>query len=190
MTSPPLRTSDVSRNPFENEETTIKARTLVNVDEGIYQLSHWTLWSAGPKGTIKRKCHCQVQDQLPVKFDKISWLRIVTYLHIEDALYAQKSVSSWFLAVFDSKINVCWNLKKLSILWYTKFQLITVKYHEVKALFCKMSRHVEKLGSLHTKCQYQVTVLGTAPVLEIGTILLHLNGRNFLIPYPRELVDP
>ena len=53
-----------------------------------------------------------------------------------------------------------------------------------------MSRHVEKLGSVHTKCQYQDTVLGTDPVLEIGTILLHLNGCNFLIPYPRELVDP
>ena len=53
-----------------------------------------------------------------------------------------------------------------------------------------MSHHVEKLGSVHTKCQYQVTVLGTDPVLEIGTILLRLNGRNFLIPYPRELVDP
>ena len=50
-----------------------------------------------------------------------------------------------------------------------------------------MSRQVEKLGSVHTKCQYQVTVLGTDPMLE-GTILLHLNGRNFLIPYPRELV--
>ena len=47
-----------------------------------------------------------------------------------------------------------------------------------------MSRHVEKLGSVHTKCQYQVTVLGTDPVLEIGTILQHLNGRNFLIPNP------
>ena len=33
--------------------------------------------------------------------------------------------------------------KKLSILWNTKFQLVTVKYHEVKAIFCKMSRHVE-----------------------------------------------
>ena len=32
---------------------------------------------------------------------------IVIYLHIEDALYAQKSVPSWFLAVFDSKIDVC-----------------------------------------------------------------------------------
>ena len=53
-----------------------------------------------------------------------------------------------------------------------------------------MSRHVEKLGSVHKKCQYQVTVLGTDRVLEIGTILLHLNSRNFLIPYPRELVDP
>ena len=52
-----------------------------------------------------------------------------------------------------------------------KFQLVTVKYHEVEALFCKMSRHVEKLGSVHTKCQHQVTVLGTDPVLEIGTIL-------------------
>ena len=50
--------------------------------------------------------------------------------------------------------------KKLSILWYSKFQLITAKYHEVEALFCKISRHVEKLGLVHTKCQYQVTVLG------------------------------
>ena len=69
------------------------------------------------------------------------------------------------------------------------FQLITVKYHEVEALFCKMSRHVEKLGLVHPKCQYQVTVLGTDPVLEIGTILRHLNGCNFPIPNPRELVD-
>ena len=38
---------------------------------------------------------------------------IVIYLHIEGALYAQKSVPSWFLAVFDSKIDVCWNLKKV-----------------------------------------------------------------------------
>ena len=38
---------------------------------------------------------------------------IVKYLHIEGALYAQKSVPSWFLAVFDSKIDVCWNLKKV-----------------------------------------------------------------------------
>ena len=53
-----------------------------------------------------------------------------------------------------------------------------------------MSRHVEKLGSVHTKCQYQVTVLGTDPVFVIGIILLHLNDCNFLIPYPRELVDP
>ena len=53
-----------------------------------------------------------------------------------------------------------------------------------------MSRHVEKLASVYTKYQYQVTVLSTDPVLEIGTILLHLNGRNCLIPYPRELVDP
>ena len=34
-------------------------------------------------------------------------LGIVIYLHIEGALYAQKSVPSWFLAVFDSKIDVC-----------------------------------------------------------------------------------
>ena len=57
-----------------------------------------------------------------------------------------------------------------------------------------MSHHVETLGSyamsVHTKCQYQATVLGTDPVLEIGPILRHLNGRNFLIPNPKELVDP
>ena len=57
-----------------------------------------------------------------------------------------------------------------------------------------MSCHLAKLGSgamsVHTKCQYQVLVLGTDPVLEIGPILRHLNGRNFLIPNPRELVDP
>ena len=40
-------------------------------------------------------------------------LGIVIYLHIEGALYAQKSVPSWFLAVSDSKIDVCWNLKKV-----------------------------------------------------------------------------
>ena len=53
-----------------------------------------------------------------------------------------------------------------------------------------MFPHVEKLESVHTKCQYQVTVLGTDPVLEIGTILRHLNCRYFLIPIPTELVDP
>ena len=53
-----------------------------------------------------------------------------------------------------------------------------------------MFRHVEKLGSVHTKCQYQGTVLGTDPVLDIGTIFRHLNGCNFPIPNPRELVDP
>ena len=40
-------------------------------------------------------------------------LGIVIYLHIEGALYAKKSVPSWFLAVFDFKIEVCWNLKKV-----------------------------------------------------------------------------
>ena len=40
-------------------------------------------------------------------------LWIVIYLHTEGALYAQKGVPSWFLAVFDSKIYVCWNLKKV-----------------------------------------------------------------------------
>ena len=40
---------------------------------------------------------------------------------------------------------------------------------------------MEKLGSVHTKCQYQVTVLGTDPVLEIGTILLHLRGDYTLL---------
>ena len=40
-------------------------------------------------------------------------LGIVLYLHTDCALYAQKSVPSWFLAVFDSKIDVCWNLKEV-----------------------------------------------------------------------------
>ena len=53
-----------------------------------------------------------------------------------------------------------------------------------------MSHRFEKIVSVHTKCQYQVTILGTDPVLEIGPILRHLNSRNFLIPNPRELVDP
>ena len=79
--------------------------------------------------------------------------------------------------------------KKLSILWYPKFQLVTVIYHEVEALFCKMPRRFEKIVSVHTKYQYQVTVLGTDPVLEIGPILQPLNNRNFLIPNPRELID-
>ena len=39
----------------------------------------------------------------------VALLGIVIYLHIEGALYANKSVPSWFLAVFDSKIDVCWN---------------------------------------------------------------------------------
>ena len=43
----------------------------------------------------------------------MAMLGIVIYLNIEGALYAQKSVPSWFLAVFDSKIDVCWNLKKV-----------------------------------------------------------------------------
>ena len=34
-------------------------------------------------------------------------LGIVIYLNVEGALCAQKSVPSWFLAVFDSKIDVC-----------------------------------------------------------------------------------
>ena len=32
---------------------------------------------------------------------------IVTYLRTEGTLYAQKSVPSWFLAVFDSKSDEC-----------------------------------------------------------------------------------
>ena len=53
-----------------------------------------------------------------------------------------------------------------------------------------MSHRFEKIVSVHTICQYQVTVLGTDPVLEIGLILRRLNSRNFLIPNPRELIDP
>ena len=40
---------------------------------------------------------------------------IVTYLHTDGALYAIKSVPSWFLAVFDSKIEKfakIWKKKK------------------------------------------------------------------------------
>ena len=32
---------------------------------------------------------------------------IVTYLHTEGTLYAQKSVPGWFLVIFDSKIDKC-----------------------------------------------------------------------------------
>ena len=38
---------------------------------------------------------------------RVARVGIVIYLHIEGALYAQKSVPSWFLAVFNSKIDVC-----------------------------------------------------------------------------------
>ena len=44
---------------------------------------------------------------------KCPWLGIFIYLHIEGALYVQKSVPSFWLAVFGSKIDVCWNLKKV-----------------------------------------------------------------------------
>ena len=45
--------------------------------------------------------------QLAVDPYKRPVLGIVIYLYIEGALYAQKSVLRWFLAVFDSKIDVC-----------------------------------------------------------------------------------
>ena len=116
---------------------------------------------------------------------------IVIYMHIEGALYVQKSVPSWFLAVLTPKLMCAEIWKKLSILWYPKFQLVTVKYHGVEALFfVKCPAILKKIVSLHTKCQYQITVLGTDPVLEIGPILRHLNNRNFLIPHPRDLIDP
>ena len=58
-------------------------------------------------------------------------LGIVIYLHIEGALYAQKSVPSWFLAVFDSKIEVplkfeksCQFFDAQSFRLYTIFVLI------------------------------------------------------------------
>ena len=78
--------------------------------------------------------------------------------------------------------------KKLSILWYPKFQLVIVKYHEVEALFCKVSCRFEKLMSLYTQNANTRSVLGTDPVLEIGPILQHLNSRNFLIP--NLIIDP
>ena len=57
-----------------------------------------------------------------------------------------------------------------------KFQLVTVKYYKVEALFCKMSRRFEKncLCTHKEPIPGQVTVLGTCPVLEIGPILRHL----------------
>ena len=69
---------------------------------------------------------------------------IVLYLHIEGTLYAQKSVPNWFLAVFDSKIDVCWNLKEVVNSLIPKFQLVTVKYYEVEALFLSRLNVVQK----------------------------------------------
>ena len=93
-----------------------------------------------------------VEAKISKKPPNMPILGIATYLHTEDALYAKRSVPSWFLAVFDSKIDECWNSKKLSIFWYTKFQLVTVKYHEVEARFCKMFWHVESRALM--QCLY------------------------------------
>ena len=172
---------------------------MPKVSTQVYMLDRkiWKLFRPRGNGRKRTKCDqffCSTSDFFdfcnPCFFYHTLTVGIVIYLHTEGALYAQKSVPSWFLAVFDSKIDVCVEIwKKLSILWYTKFQLVTVKYYEVEALFCKMSRHMEKLGSVPTKYQYQVTVLGTGPVLEIGTILRHLNGCNFLIPRSNSTSD-
>ena len=51
------------------------------------------------------------------------------YLHIDGALYVQKSVPSWFLAVFDSKPDKyakIWRKKSCQFFETLKFQLITV----------------------------------------------------------------
>ena len=83
--------------------------------------------------------------------------------------------------------------EKFSILWHTKFQQVIVKYHEVEALFCKMSCHVENLAQmqcLYTQNANTRSVLGTDPVLKIGPTLQHLYGYNSNIPNSRELVDP
>ena len=50
------------------------------------------------KGQVSKTTTLVWQPQFPM-------LGIVMYLRIGDALYAQKSVLSWFLAVFDSKID-------------------------------------------------------------------------------------
>ena len=42
-------------------------------------------------------CLCSMQNR--------SLVGIVIYVHIEGALYAQKSVPSWFLAVFTPKLT-------------------------------------------------------------------------------------
>ena len=61
-----------------------------------------------------------------------------------------------------------------------------------KHFFVKCPTILEKKNCLctHKMQLYQVTVLGTDPVLEIGPILRHLNSRNFLIPNPRQLIGP
>ena len=67
----------------------------------------------GPSGRRKSDCLLRLQHlpTYPRLYRPIPdvgpMLGIVIYLHIEGALYAQKSVPSWFLAVFDSKIDVC-----------------------------------------------------------------------------------
>ena len=106
------------------------------------------------------------------------------------SLYSKKCAQLVFSCFWLQNWCVLKFLKKLSILWYPKFQLVTVKYHEVEAHFCKMSRRFEKIVFVRTKCQYQVTVLGTDPVLEIGPILRHLNSRNFLILNPESWLTP
>ena len=68
----------------------------------------------------------------------VTVLGIVIYLHTEGALYAQKSVSSWFLAVFDSKIDVCWNLKKSCQFFDTlSFSLLQSNIMKQKHFFVK-----------------------------------------------------
>ena len=64
--------------------------------------------------------------------------------------------------VFDSKLTCVEIWKKLSILWYTKFQLITVKYHE-KHFFVKCPPMWKNWAlytqNANTRSQFRVQIL-------------------------------
>ena len=158
----------------------------------MYILFHWLikLVSQWLDGAV-----CDIFFYLPM-------LGVVIYLHTEGTLYVQKCVPSWFSAGFfftqkGMKAKIWKQNKKKDCQFFDSLDhvsdMVTVKYHEVDALFVKCPP-CEKLGSnassVHTNYQYQVRVLGTDHMLKILLILRHLNGCNFLIPNPRELIDP
>ena len=89
----------------------------------------------------------------------------------------RSSRGQWPLVqVFGKKgqcIHILWCIFKSNILqWLQKY--VIAKAGETRgsrtALFCKMPRHVEKLGSVHTKCQYQVTVFGYRSCVRVARL--------------------